>query len=134
MAVEMFYDDSADLSLIQGRKVAVIGVLATVGGSALAGITLGTVAAVRASRKRRAMAQAAAERARALPNATVRVWPDGTHSLPMEHPDELRVHAHFLRDAALVQLPVVPLIDGARRRRRRRATTLPTPEAHTCIA
>lgn len=32
---------------------------------------------------------AAAERARALPNATVRVWPDGTHSLPMEHPDEL---------------------------------------------
>ena len=31
------------------------------------------------------------------------------------HPDELRVHAHFLRDAALVQLPVVPLIDGARR-------------------
>lgn len=32
---------------------------------------------------------AAAERARTLPNATVRVWPDGTHSLPMEHPDEL---------------------------------------------
>ncbi len=26
------------------------------------------------------------------------------------------------------------LIDGARRRRRRRSTTLPTPEAHTCIA
>ena len=25
MAVEMFYDDAADLSLIQGRKVAVIG-------------------------------------------------------------------------------------------------------------
>lgn len=32
---------------------------------------------------------AAAERARALPSATVRVWPDGTHSLPMEYPDEL---------------------------------------------
>ena len=31
----------------------------------------------------------AAERARTLPNATVRVWPDGTHSLPMEYPDEL---------------------------------------------
>ena len=25
MAVEMFYDDDADLSIIQGRKVAVIG-------------------------------------------------------------------------------------------------------------
>ncbi|CAM3264547.1 alpha/beta fold hydrolase [Tsukamurella hominis] len=32
---------------------------------------------------------AAADRARALPNATVRVWPDGTHSLPMQYPDEL---------------------------------------------
>ncbi|MBS4102370.1 alpha/beta fold hydrolase [Tsukamurella paurometabola] len=32
---------------------------------------------------------AAADRARTLPNATVRVWPDGTHSLPMEYPDEL---------------------------------------------
>ncbi|CAM3732108.1 alpha/beta fold hydrolase [Tsukamurella ocularis] len=32
---------------------------------------------------------AAADRARSLPNATVRVWPDGTHSLPMEYPDEL---------------------------------------------
>ncbi|MCS3780561.1 alpha/beta fold hydrolase [Tsukamurella ocularis] len=32
---------------------------------------------------------AAAERARTLPNATVRVWPDGTHSLPMEYPDDL---------------------------------------------
>ncbi len=32
---------------------------------------------------------AAAERARTLPDATVRVWPDGTHSLPMEHPAEL---------------------------------------------
>lgn len=28
---------------------------------------------------------------------------------------ELRVHAHFLRDAALVQLPVVPLVDPRRR-------------------
>ncbi|SDQ72763.1 Pimeloyl-ACP methyl ester carboxylesterase [Tsukamurella pulmonis] len=32
---------------------------------------------------------AAAERARTLPTATVRVWPEGTHSLPMEYPDEL---------------------------------------------
>lgn len=32
---------------------------------------------------------AAEQRARTLPNATVRVWPDGTHSLPMEYPDEL---------------------------------------------
>lgn len=32
---------------------------------------------------------AAAARARTLPNATVRVWPGGTHSLPMEYPDEL---------------------------------------------
>lgn len=57
-----------------GRKVAVIGVLATVGGSALAGITLGTVAAVRASRKRRAKALAAAEeRARAARSPLHRV-------------------------------------------------------------
>ncbi|WP_158635129.1 alpha/beta fold hydrolase [Tsukamurella asaccharolytica] len=32
---------------------------------------------------------AAAARARTLPDATVRVWPDGTHSLPMEYSDEL---------------------------------------------
>ncbi|NMD58065.1 MULTISPECIES: alpha/beta fold hydrolase [Tsukamurella] len=32
---------------------------------------------------------AAAARARALPDATVRVWPEGTHSLPMQYPDEL---------------------------------------------
>lgn len=32
---------------------------------------------------------AAAERARTLPNVTVRVWPDGTHSLPMQYPDEV---------------------------------------------
>lgn len=32
---------------------------------------------------------AAAARARTLPTATVRVWPDGTHSLPMQYPDEL---------------------------------------------
>lgn len=31
------------------------------------------------------------------------------------HPAELRVFDHHLRDAALVQLPVVPLIDSARR-------------------
>ncbi|TWS22675.1 alpha/beta hydrolase [Tsukamurella sputi] len=33
--------------------------------------------------------EAAAARARTLPNATVRVWPDGTHSLPMQYPDAL---------------------------------------------
>ncbi|GAB3134837.1 hypothetical protein GCM10027289_27500 [Tsukamurella serpentis] len=32
---------------------------------------------------------AAARRARTLPGATVRVWPDGTHSLPMQYPDAL---------------------------------------------
>ncbi|KXO97794.1 alpha/beta fold hydrolase [Tsukamurella pseudospumae] len=32
---------------------------------------------------------AAARVARTLPNATVRVWPEGTHSLPMQYADEL---------------------------------------------
>ena len=34
--------------------------------------------------------EAAAQMARTLPNATVRVWPEGTHSLPMQYPDDLR--------------------------------------------
>lgn len=37
-------------------------------------------------------AEAAARVARSLPNATVRVWPAGTHSLPMQYPDELHSH------------------------------------------
>lgn len=34
-------------------------------------------------------AEAAARAARTLPNGTVQIWPDGTHSLPMQYPDEL---------------------------------------------
>ncbi|BDH56429.1 alpha/beta fold hydrolase [Tsukamurella sp. PLM1] len=40
---------------------------------------------------------AAASAARRLPNATVRVWPDGTHSLPMQYPDELQAELAALR-------------------------------------
>ena len=34
--------------------------------------------------------EAAARAARTLPNATVRLWPEGTHSLPMQYPDDLQ--------------------------------------------
>ena len=37
--------------------------------------------------------EAAARAASTLPNATVRVWPGGTHSLPMQYPDDL--HAEW---------------------------------------
>lgn len=45
--------------------------------------------------------EAAAARARTLPNATVRVWPDGTHSLPMQYPDAL----HEELEALLARRP-----------------------------
>ncbi|MBS3695706.1 alpha/beta fold hydrolase [Rhodococcus qingshengii] len=44
-------------------------------------------------------AEAAARTARTLPNATVRVWPGGTHSLPMQYPDEL----HAMWEALVVR-------------------------------
>lgn len=48
-------------------------------------------------------ADAAARTARTLPNATVRVWPEGNHSLPMQYPDELQ--AEFERLAARADQP-----------------------------
>lgn len=47
--------------------------------------------------------EAAARAARTLPNATVRVWPEGTHSLPMQYPDEL--HAEWERLVARSDQP-----------------------------
>lgn len=43
--------------------------------------------------------EAAARTARTLPNATVRVWPRGTHSLPMQYPDELQALWEALVDS-----------------------------------
>lgn len=58
-------------------------------GAALARLTMPTFVALGA-RSAVSDTEAAARAARTLPNATVRVWPEGTHSLPMQYPDELQ--------------------------------------------
>ncbi|MFN6554225.1 alpha/beta fold hydrolase [Mycolicibacterium septicum] len=58
-------------------------------GAELARLTMPTFVALGA-RSAVTDTEAAARTARTLPNATVRVWPEGTHSLPMQYPDELQ--------------------------------------------
>lgn len=58
-------------------------------GAELARLTMPTFVALGA-RSAVTDTDAAERAARTLPNATVRVWPEGTHSLPMQYPDELQ--------------------------------------------